>query len=510
MRRYLIISILVVGIFLNLSAINGTIYAPKEFSTRSNIISSIYYLGKELGISIDKNEFLSDLHYYGASPYVSEKLPPKAIIKAARNQGMFLNGFKIKNKKLSTLSNINHPFVIYVKHRGYIVIEKVNLNYGNFIFKCILPNGKRVNINEDEFWNNWNGEIYSFPLVGITAKRLNAGEIGADSKFVAVYSYHTGENFKKLKKFLDRLRVQTKEENKKLIYMDELGLIPSESVEKKMEEKHISRKKAFLKIKDAIEQEDKMIEEGVPIHLPNPFYNNLFSYLARHKVKSIIEDLDYNLWKKIIAFDNLKLHDKATSFFFTADIQEYIDTMREYTKGFWEYNVLKRDKKYRKQIKQIMNKYPKALIFTLRGIGHYGMEENIETDDFSVETYIFAKGKFRENLVSSQYLHVLWTNGVMVEEDKENKMFLKSFPQEALRIYLKNRGIKISKATRIAVNLTESLSMKEILKLSSAIRKRAIWRKFENANDIWKFVYKWMKERRKIPVDISEKITLLR
>jgi len=463
----------------------------------SSVVSGIYYLGKELGYVVDEEEIIQDLNYLGSSPFISEKIKPDSVIKAVRNQGMFINGFNIKKEDMNNLLKVDSAFLIYLEGEGYVVVKDVT-DKGSLQFECILSDGKIKYLEKEKFLSLWNGDIFCLPLMNIMAKRLNSGSAEAENRFVVIYSYHTGEDFSKLSKILDELRYDAQRQSRRLIYLDELGLIPDESVKSKMKLNNLSKKEAFLDIKQSIIREDEMLRHGIPVNIPNPFYSKLFSYLAQYKIKSIVEDLDYNLWKQIVRFDNLKLHDKATNSFFVRDLDEYVDLMKEHTKGFWEYNVKRRDKHYRDQIEDIMSKYPNALIFVLRGIGHYGMEEDINTSDFSVQTYVFCDGKFNDNLVGSQLLHVLWSNGVRVEEDEEKMMFFKSFPQEAIRAHLKNKGMSISKATRISSDIVKNLNEKDIISLSADMRRATLLGKLKKTEDVWEFIYNWMENKGKI------------
>ncbi len=477
-----------------------------EKSYNSTIISSIYNLGKELKYDIDKEQLFDNLSYFGSSPLVSEKISPDAVIKAARNQGIFLNGFRLEENVLDKLSEIQESFIVYLKDIGYCVVKSVVINSDKYCFKCILPDKRIKDFSKEEFISLWDKNVFSLPLVGMMAKRLNSGNVNANNRFIAIYSYHSDEDFNEFSKILDNIRKEAEDKGQKLIYLDELGLIPDGTIKQRMESLNVSKQEAFNQIKNSIKEEDNMLEKGIPVHLPNPFYNKIFSYLAKYKIKSIIEDLDYFLWEQIVSFDKLKLHDKATKLFFTRNIDDYVFTMKEYTRGFWEHNVKKRDELYRKQIQRIINKYPDALIFTLRGIGHYGMEENIETDDFSVETLVFAQGRFRSNLISSQVLHVLWANGVRVKESKERMMFLKSFVQESLRAYLKNKDMKISEATRKSVKMTKDLTEKDIIELSADISRATLLRKFKKTENVWEFVYNWVSKNKENLPEFSEAV----
>jgi len=497
-KSVLLILVIIVLIFcgyIHLFVYNSFSYTDTIDSSYpcSSAVSAICNLGEELGYSIDKKQLIYDLNYFGSSPFISEEISKDALIKVARNQGIFLNGFKLGKDNLDKLIKIDGAFLVYLKDKGYIVVETVEKKSGSYKFRCVLLDGKIEYISQDEFLSLWDGGIFSLPLVGIMAKRLNVGSLDADSRFIAIYSYHSGEeDFEEFKKIVERLRIEAEENGQKLIYLDELGLIPEDSVIKKMKSEDMSKEEAFEDIRRSIIREDEMLEKGIPVHLPNSFYNDFFSYLAKHKIKSIAENLDYDLWKIIVRFDDFKLHDKAMGFFVARNFAAYTDTMKEYTQGFWKYNVKKRDLLFKKQVEEIMKKYPDTLIFTLRGIGHYGMEESISIDNFSVGTYVFAEGMFFDNLISSQDLYVLWSNGVNVNTYRQEIMLLKSFIQEAIRSHLKDKGMGIAGATRVSVDMTKNLDKEDIMKLSAQMQKATLLRRLKKSEDIWKFIYNWV------------------
>lgn len=466
-------------------------------STQGQITNLIYELGRISGKNPDK-ELLSqrvglipqEIIY---EPYISK------ILSAAREQGIFLIAFKL-NPDLNSLSSLkNHakPFIAYLNTERYCLVNEIldKPPQGYFIRYTNAANKSQL-IDEEIFLKQWNGHIFSMPLVNVLAQRIRSSD-HPQGRFIAIYSYHK-ENFDKLRKVLDDLHEQATRSGKKLVYIDELGLIPEESVKRTQESSQLGEKEAFESAKKSLGDEITGFEDGISTYDENPFYQAQYSYLANHKIKSYMENLDYENWKRILAFDDLNIHNEATKAFCLGDTETYLKKLKKYTKGFWLYNVKERDEIFRRQIKEIAEGNPQSIIVTLRGIGHYGTEEKLDLRDFTVETFVIADGDFNENLVSDQMSQVMLSNGVNVEPKEERLLHLRSFPEECLRAYLERTIDDLAYATRLAKKIVDRMNEKEIKRLSRDISYAFAKGKLTDSNQLWDYVYNWAKDRGKI------------
>jgi hypothetical protein len=310
---------------------------------------------------------------------------------------------------------------------------------------------------------------------------------------VFLYSYHNDE-FYLFKQIFDRLYKEAEQDGYKLIYVDELGLIPEKSVHQIGSS---SERIAFQSAKRSLLQELKLIEKGIGIPDPTKFYDKIYDYLAKFRINVEMEDLKYENWKAITAFDELELNQLAVKLFCHGNIEDYINKIKEYNQGFWEYNVLIRDRYFRSQMEKLARAYPRTLIFTLRGLGHYGMEENVKVEGFTTETMILANGGFEQLLVPDQYIQILKRNQVYVDPHEERMYYLRAFPVECLRNYLhKKLNFSISEATVKANQVIKEMDEKDIERLALDISHGIAEGRLRNSDAVYEFVYWWLKKKK--------------
>jgi hypothetical protein len=454
-------------------------------SPLDDISQAVFYLGKINQITIDKGELSHDIVTFNSKDerYGLEK----AIIKAARRQGLYLNGFRLREKGDILLFSQNDYFI--AKYKGVFSLcrmlnDKVEM----------IENNKKLFISEKEFLKNFSDPILSLPIMNVLLERLDS-QPEIKGRFIVAYSYHK-EKFEKFREFFDKLYQQAKEKNYKIIYVDELGLIPENSIEKVVKREGISEKKAFQDAKKRLLQDLKLIEKGIPTYDKNKYYYKIYSYLAKYKINVDMENLNYEDWRAIVAFDDLNLNQLAISLFSRSYLDRYLNVAKQYSDGFWQYNVHLRDRIFTKQIGDILDRNSNCIIFTLRGLGHYGMEENFKHDGYTTEVIIFGEGKFSKILVSDQLIQIYKRNGVFVSKGKEKLSYLKAFPQECVRSYLqKELGENLSLATYEAVELTKDLKEEEIKRLSLDLSHALYQGRLRSADKIYEFVYNWVKAK---------------
>ncbi|MCM8779336.1 MAG: hypothetical protein NC898_03005 [Candidatus Omnitrophica bacterium] len=495
---FLLVFWLLLNPFLNKEVVSleESVSLSEANSIEKEIASLVSYLANLQGKRIALDKFIQKTGNIPPGiiyePYLSR------ILSAARDQGLFLLGFKLNPelKSLSLLQTQKKPFIAYSKNEGYLLIEEIASQPEGLILHSRKHSGEKFSLKGEDFIKSWNGHIFSFPLVNILAERINYPH-APQGRFISIYSYHR-EDFEKLKKILDVLREEATRLQKKLIYIDELGLIPKETVKNLQEGSKLSEKEAFENAKHSLRVETEGFEKGISTYDENPFYQAQYSYLANYRIKSYMEDLDYENWKRIVAFDDLNLHNEAIRAFCMGDVKTYLDKLREYVQGFWFYNVKERDENFRRQIKKIAEENPGSIIFTLRGIGHYGTEEPLDIEGFTIETMAIAEGDFQENLISDQMTQVMLSNGVYIPPEERNLLYLRSFPEECLRTYLQKRIESLALATRLAKRIVDRVTAEEIKGLSRDISYAFAKGKINDAEAVWEYVFNWAKERGKV------------
>ncbi|MGE4357663.1 MAG: hypothetical protein AB7E08_03815 [Candidatus Omnitrophota bacterium] len=483
-------------IFLLFSSFSSFSQEPQDISLKKSFSSLLSEFSKSLGKEIEPAYFEKHLGLLPAGIIYEPQVGD--ILDLFRKKGIFLHAFKVKPDKntLTLLRENGYPFITYLEKKGYVLVKDISEE------KIFLVSGrKEFFLREDEFLELWSGYIFSLPLVNIMAERVRDDK-PKNGRFIIAYSYHK-ENFDKLKPILDKLQEEANLSGRKFIYIDELGLIPRESIKKIQKIYKITEKEAFERARKDLAEEIERFSRGISTYDENPFYQAQYSYLARHKILSYMEELDYDNWRRIVRFDDFNLHNKAVNAFCRGNIKAYLKKLREYNHGFWIYNVKERDDNFRQQIKKIAQNNPSSIIFTLRGIGHYGLEEKLELEDFSIETYIITERGFAESLVSDQLAQVMVSNGVELSKEEENLLYLRSFPEECLRTYFQKKIEDLTIATSRAKKIVEKLSQKEIKKLSRDIAYAFAKGKIVRSEDVWEYVYNWFKERNKISPEIN-------
>jgi hypothetical protein len=470
-------------------------------TAKTQFAGAVYELGRALGKNINRDLLSQKIESLPQGLLYEPNI--SRILSAVREQGLFLIAFKLNPDSggLAALKNHGRPFIAYLKGEGYCLVSEISQVPQGYFIRYSDSSAKSRLVDAEAFLKLWNGHIFSLPLVNVLAERIRSRD-HYEGRFIAIYSYHR-ENFDKLRKVLEDLREQAMRLGKKLVYVDELGLIPVESVKNMQESSKLSEKEAFESSKKSLGDEVRGFEKGISVYDENPFYQAQYSYLANNKIKSYMEDLDYENWKRIVAFDNLNIHNEAIRAFCLGDIETYLNKLKEYTKGFWLYNVKERDEIFRKQINNIAKENPKEIIFTLRGIGHLGTEEKLELKDFTIETMVIADGDFNDNLVSDQMSQVLLSNGVNIEPREERLLHLRSFPEECIRAYLQRTIEDLALATRMAKKVVDRMNEEEIKRLSRDISYAFAKGNISNADHLWDYVYTWAKDRGKI---ISEEM----
>ncbi|MCM8783189.1 MAG: hypothetical protein NC818_00195 [Candidatus Omnitrophica bacterium] len=495
MRRFYLTFIFLISVLFNFNSLALSAISPseevREISFQKNLSFLFSEFSKSLGKEIESLYFESQLGSLPNSviyePYI------KHILEVFRKKGIFLHAFKItpEEENISVLKKNGSPFIAYLKDKGYVLVREISAEG-----IVLWIEGEKLLIPEKEFLESWSGYILSLPLVNIMAERVRDERVRG-GRFIIAYAYHK-ENFEKLRPILDKLRQEADFSGKKLIYIDELGLIPKESIRKTQKTYKIEEKEAFERASKALAEEVERFSRGVSTYDENPFYQAQYSYLAKYKIISYMEELDYANWRHIVRFDELNIHNKAINAFCRGDPRGYVKKLKEYNQGFWLYNVKERDENFRRQIKRIAQGNPQSIIFTLRGIGHYGLEEKLDLEDFTIETYVISERGFEESFISDQLCQVLDNNGVEISPEEERILILRSFPEEALRTYLNKEVEDLTVTTSLAKKIVGRLKEKEIKILSRDISYAFAKEKIKKPDEVWEYVFNWSKARGKI------------
>ncbi|MCM8793545.1 MAG: hypothetical protein NC898_03650 [Candidatus Omnitrophica bacterium] len=321
------------------------------------------------------------------------------------------------------------------------------------------------------------------------------------SPIYLIFSYHD-EDFSKLEKAMERVLNLARSRNRKVIYLDELGLIPYETVRNIMEVEKIPEEEAFLKAKRMLAEELEGIEKGIPIYDSLDTYTKIYNFLAQNKIKSVMEDLGYQNWKNIISFDEQKFFDISFAHFVLNDISNYLRTIKIYRDNYGRYNIKDRDTNFTNQILRLKNDFPDAILFTIRGLSHIGLSEELTKQGINVEMVIIGEGILENNIIYQSMLHIYEDLNVKLPDEEE--IYLKIIPQEYLRLYFTEvQHNSTAQATREANRLIYKLSKDDCFTLSRELKDVLYTGRFKNdLEGLYRFFYEWIQKR------VSEKQTI--
>jgi hypothetical protein len=319
-----------------------------------------------------------------------------------------------------------------------------------------------------EFFQNWdNNEIISPFICNVWYECKSVGNATGTIKII--YSYHDVES-EKLLKAVETILGEAKE--KPPFYVDELGLIPYETIKNYMELYKLDEKQAFEKCKEMLKGEVENVGEGISIYDPNSTYNALYRFLADHKVKSTMEDLKYENWKEIVKFDALGTNILAQEYFLRGEVDNYIKFKKLYCFGFWEFNVKRRDQNFLEQLINLIKTYPDYTIFTVRGIGHFGLEEKLAKNGVNVQFILLGDGQLEENLINQQIMQVYFNHHIKLSKENIFRMILESQIEELLRLYFYRKGQVTSTATKACKTLLRSLRNEDIFEIFREVKEK--------------------------------------
>lgn len=338
----------------------------------------------------------------------SEKKEARIIAKKLREKGIPVQAYQLQNE--DQLSKLEFPFLI--KHLGeWKLIDPSSDDYLGMV-------------NKDE---EGNPIIVGEPPVGVTFEMIKKQPDNSVKIYIFYAATNDSPKLAHEQVFTDIERIlEAKEENTDILFMDALGLIPEETV---INQPGQNRRERFEEAFEGIKAQTANIENGVPpkeYHKArSPFWNEVWEFLAQRKVRSVLEELQFELWEKIIDFDNKKLVNKAFQLAYYGWPEQAAETMAGWKIGFHKRNCLERNGYLSNQINQLIEKSGKPLIILMaKEIGHYGVLESL-LSDYTVYSKIIGHRKFR-TLLKVPPLDVILDNmEVRLSEDTRKLLALK-------------------------------------------------------------------------------------
>jgi len=394
-----------------------------------------------------------------------------------RKAGLLYDFFCLVDFK--DIENIRSPFLCIASG------DLVNVSKRGIFFDIEDKKGLQT-LTQDEFIDLWDRGFIIAPIP--TNVWCDKGK--GDTNFYIIYAYHDDE-FERWEKTLNYIFNEIEKKNKKIAYIDELGLIPYESVEHTMRFKNISEEEAFQEIKKTLEEEIKNIKTGVAIYDSNSTYNKLYTLLARNKVECYMEDLTYDNWKEIVNFDALEVNKLARLYFLNGDIGNYVMYKKIYIDTFWKLNVKQRDEHFAEQLEYLIKNNPDKIFFTIRGIGHLGLEEKLINRGINTRYIILGNDDLEKSLINQQIIQVCRNLDVEIPPDEELKLILGGEFEEFIRAYLMLCGRNILQAIAETKTLLSNLSKEKIRELFNEVKKKVSENKgkITDQKELYKLIY---------------------
>jgi len=456
--------------------INGSVFAENnsydvidEFTQRLGIV-----LDKENIDAIEIDQFVQENDY-------------SRLVSLLRKQGCPVTAYEIKNKE--DIFEIDY-FLTYLDGRGLVFVE--NISQGHLV---LFTNGRQFNITTEAFFEEWiDPVIISYFLTDMWLNDFSIIKDIEETHFFIIYSYHD-ENFSLLEKAVKHIFDIAESEGKKVIFIDELGLIPEDAIKRKMQVSNIREEDAFSQIKESIFRENEMLEKGIPLNIGTESYRKLYRLLAKYRIKSIVEDLKYQNWKDIVKLDQVPFIELEYVSFLVNDLDKYFNTAKINWETFWKFNVDVRDDNFSDQVLRELNKYDEYVFFTIRGIGHYGLEERLSKRGIKADFITIGKGQLEDNLNYQQIYQVYSTLGINIPEQIKVDLILKAKVEEYLRLYFYTfEGLNLREATLKANKICKKISVSDINNISSLLSKNLSTLKTKEGNEIYIIVYQFLLE----------------
>lgn len=437
--------------------------------------------------------YAEDTKHIPETVFSDASLDVDNIVVKFREYGIPVGKYRVVER--SDLSKILTPFICKLNKYDWIVVSDVSSNMVEFYDS----NNKLFTLPKQNFLEEWDGIVIAQFPIGIWLTSVGKGFPHKEAiRFYIIYAYHD-EDFARIKSAIDMIFEESKKQGKKIIYVDELGLIPFETIRTYSKTNNIPEKEAFEAIKKTLSRELEGVERGIPIYDSLWTYNNLYQYLANKKVKCVMEDLDYLNWQDIVVFDYLG-YDKIASFFYTnGNIYSYANYMKKYCESFWKFNISLRDENFSNQVSNLLKENPDCLIFTIRGLGHLGLEEKLTHRGIMSNFIIIGDGKLEDNLTNQHLLRVYYNLGVKTDKI-ENRLFLTAFIQENLWNYFRSIENLPSRISILKTNaLLRKISNEDVEEFSKFwpeyLSEYVQTKEIKNAEDIFSFVYHLVKKK---------------
>ncbi len=348
------------------------------------------------------------------------------------------------------------PFLTKINDSWYHV-RKIKVSPEISLY-CVASNGEEVVFKTPVKWHR---EIIGVPPVSLFFSLSNPrNNTSPDVCIFFTFHYTMFEELKQPLNIIKDVWAGAEE----VIYIDELGLIPPDSVQRYMKMYGLGEKDAYQKIKSLLNKELMSLSKGRTIYDSNPFYFELYKFLSVWKPNCYIEDLPYELWKKIVEVDKVTFRIEILKIFLREEFKRFEETCFEYLNNFILVNGVLRDKNLVAQINRLKDRTPASKIFTIRGIGHLGIISDVAQIDSDAWFFISCKKDILLAMPYKYWVYSFRKLGAEFPLRGDLLMYAYCILEDILGVYLANQGIEYVEAIAKAKIILGRIKTKDMLK----------------------------------------------
>lgn len=385
---------------------------------REMFTQALCALAEALGRKADEGEVFRSLSELDKETIFSAKAA-WAGAKALRSQGLLIGAYRLE-EPVETVT-LRTPFL--TGWQGELCLVR-RFSQDTVEIQTFEENTTKTSLSKEAWLNRWTHPIFlSPPQPNVLVESLR-GEVVPETApvFCSIYRFceENERAARHLSELVQKILARAVAEQRVIVYVDELGLIPEETVKTMGFGK--SEEEAYKWVRETLDGELRGLERGIASYDKSPLYQELYKVLAFQakqgvKIRAISEDLTYALWKKIVDCDHEtdpKRHE-LIKLFLGLKLDLLAATSLDIIRRRWMVNDWERDEAFLKQISSIIQENgANTLVLTLRTGAHLGIETRLPLSGTQLFSYALSEVPEPEYLLTENHLGLLWNNGVVL------------------------------------------------------------------------------------------------
>ncbi len=443
---------------------------------KDELCTALCTLAAELGRKVNESEVFQALRDISDEKEFSSHAA-WAGARALRKQGLLTCAFS-----LPTLSSeqriLRTPFLTWWKGQLCLVTEMSTASVGYKLFESQETQDATSPLAS--WLEQWTRRVFiSLPQPNLPLEVLRGEDVAESAvTLLSIYrfSHETGP-WERLLDYLKQLIDEAVIEGRLIIFLDELGLIPEETVRAYISDVR-SEKEAFAYVKDLLTREVRDIERGFAPYDQDPLYQRLYQILAERarkgaRISVVLEDLSYELWEQIISRDK-EIDPKQQGLLkllLFAQLSQVANTVIEIARLRWEVNGWDRDQAFLLQVARLIEekRNERPLLINLRTASRFGTETRLPSTDVRLLCYALSEVPEPEYLATESYLNLLWNNGVVLGVEETALMAVKAALGSILCTYKLGQGKSPRQAAWEAHKALVALSREDLERVRATI-----------------------------------------